>query len=99
MNDQAQIVFQNCPIIVVDQINFIQGFLPKNATVESIKVPVFCEKCDREFIFLKSTRYLKESIDSLIYDIPGLDCESFPHCKKFLEIDFLPEASLKFLED
>lgn len=40
-NKAAKIHFENCPKIIIDQINMVDGFLPKNATVESFFVPYY----------------------------------------------------------
>ena len=39
--------FRRCPRAVVEQINILEGFLPKGARVESFFVPYYCEKCDQ----------------------------------------------------
>jgi hypothetical protein len=36
-------IFLNCPKAVIDQINMVDGFLPKNGKVESFYVPYFSE--------------------------------------------------------
>lgn len=44
----AKIIYSMCPKIVVDQINIVDGFLPKNAVVESFFVPYYCEESGEE---------------------------------------------------
>lgn len=38
---QAQISFSNCPKVIVDQINMVDGFLPSNGKVKSFYVPYY----------------------------------------------------------
>lgn len=35
--------FLNCPKIIIDQINMVDGFLPKNGKIESFYVPYYSE--------------------------------------------------------
>ncbi|MEM7645278.1 MAG: hypothetical protein AAF203_00080 [Pseudomonadota bacterium] len=86
--------FHNCPKQWVDQMNMIHGFLPAKSKVDSLVVPLYCEKCDRTFNIMKNSTYIKDDWEQIIYDLKELDCESFPACKKDLEIDI--EASLYF---
>lgn len=41
-------IFQSCPKAIVMQMNMVDGFLPQNSQIESIDVPFYCEKCDKE---------------------------------------------------
>lgn len=47
-NSTAQIQFNNCPKVIVDQINMVEGFLPKNGSVKSFFVPYFNEEFGSE---------------------------------------------------
>lgn len=40
-NATAKMTYINCPKIIVDQINMVDGFLPKNAQVLSFYVPYY----------------------------------------------------------
>jgi hypothetical protein len=44
----AKIIYSRCPKIVVDQINIVDGFLPRNAFVESFFVPYYSEATGEE---------------------------------------------------
>lgn len=39
--NSAQIIYENCPKVIVDQINMVDGFLPPNAQVSSFYVPYY----------------------------------------------------------
>lgn len=47
-NTSGKIQFHNCPKVIVDQINMVEGFLPKNAEVKSFFVPYFNEEFGSE---------------------------------------------------
>lgn len=40
-NSQAKMTYVNCPKIIIDQINMVDGFLPKNGKVLSFYVPYY----------------------------------------------------------
>lgn len=48
----TKITFRNCPKIIVDQINMIDGFLPKHAVVESFYVPYYSDETGEEKLVL-----------------------------------------------
>lgn len=51
-----------CPKIIVDQINMVQGFLPANAKVQSFYVPYYCDDAGSEKTILFT--YGKEFTDT-----------------------------------
>lgn len=44
----AKIVFNNCPKVIVDQINMVDGFLPSSAKVNSFFVPYYNDESGSE---------------------------------------------------
>lgn len=44
----AQISFNQCPKVIVDQINMVDGFLPQNAKVSSFFVPYYNDDAGSE---------------------------------------------------
>lgn len=46
------VVLEECPKVIVDQINMVQGFLPSNGQVLSFYVPYFSEDNDEEKLVL-----------------------------------------------
>ena len=51
-SESAEIVYSNCPKVIVDQINMVAGFLPSNAHVESFYVPYYCDESGSEKMIL-----------------------------------------------
>lgn len=45
---EAKITFNECPKVIVDQINMVDGFLPNNAKVESFFVPYYNDEAGSE---------------------------------------------------
>lgn len=62
----AKLVFENCPKIIVDQINMVTGFLPTTAVVRSFYVPYYNEDTDEEkmVLFTDGKEFSQGSIDA-----------------------------------
>lgn len=48
----ANITFEKCPKIIVDQMNMVAGFLPEGGIVESFYVPYYCDETGNEKMVL-----------------------------------------------
>ncbi len=48
----SPIFFRKCTPSVINQVNVLEGFLPKGAVVESFYVPYYCEPCNKGFDIL-----------------------------------------------
>ncbi|MCB0351422.1 MAG: hypothetical protein KDD38_09580 [Bdellovibrionales bacterium] len=48
----AEVVYRNCPKVIVDQINMVAGFLPETGKVESFYVPYYSEESGNEKMIL-----------------------------------------------
>lgn len=80
ISEQSQLSLKNCPKALVFQFNMVEGFLPKGAKVQSLYVPFFCEKCDKEENILFSFgKELKVEAGALKLDY---DIASFNLCKE-----------------
>ncbi len=93
----VNITLRNCQPLILDQINMIEGFLPPNGTVESIHVRLFCEKCEKEFSVLKKVDQLHDGLGDVVADLKQVDCETFPKCKQFINLDMHPDKALTFM--
>lgn len=95
-----RVVFTNCPRIIIDQVNMIIGFLPKNGVIESVIVPLHCQKCDRGFKVRKGLKDVKQipTDNDLINLFNPDDCEFSPECKNHLEVDGLTDYLFNFMK-
>ncbi len=85
----AEIVYKDCPQIVIEQMNMVHGFLKAGASIDSFYAPYFCEKCDKEEkIFLSSA-------DISDGKAPSQKCKD---CGAELEFDDIEEQYFAFLK-
>jgi hypothetical protein len=87
------ITYVKCPKIIVDQINMIDGFLPKNGRVESFYVPYYNEESgsERQVLFTYGTEFDKDGIypPKEVKDADG----------NLMEMDVLDFKYFKFLKN
>lgn len=88
----GQVQYKNCPKIIVDQINMVQGFLPAGGQVVSFYVPYFNEDSGEEkSVLLKSGEHFTDSgVTSLpsVKDSKGAE----------MEMDVVEAKYFKFLK-
>lgn len=60
----AQITFSNCPKVIVDQINMVDGFLPSAAKVASFFVPYYNDDSgsEKNVLFRFGTEFTESSV-------------------------------------
>lgn len=88
----AKIVLAHCPRIVVDQINMVDGFLPKNGAVLSFFVPYYCNACGEETTLLFTNG--KEFTGANISAPPTAKCAK---CGQTAELDVMESKYFKFI--
>lgn len=88
----TSVVFHECPKIIVDQINMVQGFLPANGRVQSFYVPYYSEESDEEknVLFTQGKEY----------DDSGVRPPAEVLCSKgtAMEMDVLEARYFKFIK-
>lgn len=85
---EAQLSYEECPMVVVKQLNSVPDFQGK-AKVTSFFAPYFCEDCDAEEVkLLQSSQISGETA-------PTLNCEK---CSKPLNFDAIPAQYFSFLK-
>lgn len=92
VSEGNSIRFKNCPKIIVDQINMVSGFLPKNAKVRSFYVPYYCEETDVEKMILFSEG--QEYSDGVVNAPSEIQDEQ---TGKEMEMDVIEGKYFKFL--
>ncbi len=89
----VRIIFENCPKVVVDQMNMVDGFLPKGALVSSFFTPYFCEGCDsvKPVLFRSGAEFSHGKL------APPKEilCDK---CRKPMELDVIETKYFKFLQ-
>lgn len=89
----TEVIYQQCPKVMVDQINMIEGFLPEFARVSSFQVPYFCPECEQMSSILLEAG--KDYTGPKVTVPPTCKCS---HCGKTAEIDVIEEQYFRFLE-
>lgn len=86
-----QLKFERVAVVLIDQLNLVQEFFPKDSEVLSFAVPYFCDECEESFeIFVERKGLTAESAQK-----SNPQCE---HCKKPLEVDTHSEKYFRFLD-
>jgi hypothetical protein len=87
----APLIYQQCPKVIVDQINMVQGFLPKTGSVESFFVPYYNEDSgsEKNVLFSKGKEFSESGITApVIKDDSGNE----------MEMDVIETKYFKFLK-
>lgn len=86
---RTTIIYENCPQIIIEQINMVHGFFRPGAVISSFYAPYFCESCHKEAkIHLKSEQVKNRKA-------PKVEC---PHCgKEEMEFDAIEAQYFAFL--
>ncbi|MCK6596935.1 MAG: hypothetical protein L6Q37_01110 [Bdellovibrionaceae bacterium] len=88
----SQINFVNCPKIIVDQINMVDGFLPTNAIVSSFFVPYYNEEngTEKNILFRLGHEYSQNGLNSpaKVTDDSGAE----------MEMDVIESKYFKFIK-
>lgn len=86
--------FKDCPKVIIDQVNTVEGFMPKGSKVISFRVPYFCNACEN---VSSPTFVLSEVVKGDDLLLPGsVECKT---CKKDAEMDVVPERYFKFIQE
>lgn len=64
-NSQAKMTYVNCPKIIIDQINMVDGFLPSNGKVLSFYVPYYNDETgtEKNVLFNYGTEFTDDSVN------------------------------------
>lgn len=88
----AQITFHQCPKVIVDQMNMVDGFLPSGASVASFYVPYYSDESGTEKMVLFSVG--KEFSDGSVH--PPKDVKD--NDGHLMEMDIIEAKYFKFLK-
>ncbi len=90
-NEGKKFKFTDCPQPIVEQLNMISNFAC-GGEVESILLPYYCQKCQKEMV----ARCLTSDLKKNDLEIPQVKCEKNPCDAKF---DDDAEEYFYFLKD
>jgi anti-anti-sigma regulatory factor len=86
--EKNNIIYRNCPQIIIEQINMVHGFFRKGASIESFYAPYYCEKCGKENkIHIKAEQVKNRKA-------PKMDCEV---CGEEMDFDAIEAQYFSFL--
>jgi hypothetical protein len=86
--EKTHIYYNNCPQIIIEQINMVHGFFRKGASINSFYAPYYCEKCDKESkVHLKSEQVKGRKA-------PKMAC---PICAENMDFDAIEAQYFSFL--
>jgi hypothetical protein len=92
INTKKNIKLLNCPSIFLEYVNMIEGFIPSNGSIESFKVPYYCENCN----LVTTKTYESKNTKDIGKDIAlTTGCSN---CKSPAEIDVIVPNFFKFLK-
>lgn len=86
----ATIVYNQCPKVIVDQINMVDGFLPSNAKVQSFFVPYYNEESgtEKNILFTYGKEYKEGAVTPpIVKDEKG----------QVMEMDVIESKYFKFI--
>ena len=89
----VQIVYKNCPKVIVDQINMVAGFLPPSAEVESFYVPYYSDASGAEKMVL-----FKRGVEFNEGSVNAPETYTDPESGEEMEMDVIEAKYFKFLK-
>lgn len=99
VKNKMQLHFRQCPRVVVDQMNVLQGFLPMGAVVESFFVPYHCDACQHEenYLATRGKDYMEGTVDTRD-GIVMPETRPCPVCAAQMDWDIVPLKYFSFLK-
>ena len=88
---KLHVEYERCPVVMVHQMNLINGFLPNGSLVRSFYVPYYCAACDRSetVLFVQGRHFSGAELIPKDQLCPG--------CGKPMAIDVMEGMYFKFL--
>lgn len=94
----CKIRLEMCPFVIINQVNIVQGFLPRQGLIESFLAPFTCETCGTEKTALlkrgEHFGYASAGIPKFLNLPEDILCSK---CQMIMEPDFLIERAFAFL--
>nr|BFD68170.1 hypothetical protein HAGR004_31920 [Bdellovibrio sp. HAGR004] len=95
----AKLYLEECPFVIVNQVNIVHGFVPQGAAITSFLAPYLCDSCSHEQIVKLSQNvhyiYASDQSQASIKLPEDLKCAK---CGGTMEPDFIVEKTFSFLK-
>jgi hypothetical protein len=85
---KTHIKYNNCPQIIIEQINMVHGFFRQGAAINSFYAPYYCEKCGKENKIHLTADKVKNR------KAPQMPC---PKCEENMDFDAIEAQYFSFL--
>lgn len=97
---RTQVSLYNCPLVMINQVSMVKGFLPENGFVQSFKAPYHCDSCRAEEILLaiRGEDYEYASSNGGEVKVNLLEEKPCPKCGQEMSLDFSIAKTLAFLK-
>ncbi len=95
----GKLTLEECPYVIVNQVNTVHGFVPKNTVIASFYAPFLCDECSHEQVIkLENGVHYKYAQHQLPHEVnlPELVCTK---CGATMEPDFIVEKAFGFLKE
>lgn len=86
--EATHVIYNNCPQIIIEQINMVHGFFRKGASINSFYAPYFCESCDKE----NKVHLMADQVKNR--KAPKMEC---PKCGEEMDFDAIEAQYFSFL--
>ncbi len=86
--EATHVIYNNCPQIIIEQINMVHGFFRKGASINSFYAPYFCENCDKE----NKVHLMADQVKNR--KAPKMEC---PKCGEAMDFDAIEAQYFSFL--
>lgn len=95
----AKLTLEECPYVIVNQVNIVHGFVPKSTVITSFFAPFLCDECSHEQVLkLEHGVHYKYAQHQLPHEVnlPEVICAK---CGAVMEPDFMVDKTFGFLKE
>lgn len=95
---EALFVYDRCPDVIVERVNWIKGFLPEGGSVRSFYIPLYCKHCDHTTPLLVQANSFEPKIWKSYITPNSLTCDNADACRNDIDLDVIGTEFFKFLK-
>lgn len=91
-------IFKKCPMVIINQVNILQGLLPAGSSIESFYIPFFCASCGHDGkVLAERGKDFYESSENKDAQIEIRLERICPKCNQLYCADVAPARYFRFL--